>query len=231
MIRHPMLVLPLLASLAFAAPVPKDAGRDAIVKLFGDPFDPEKACSAKLTGETLTLTLKANTAAGTGKDRTNLPRFTREVAGDFTASVRVFAVLPKKATQVNGLWTETGGGIVFIPSGSGVEKAGRVYEWGLHDFEYRGERMLKVPNALGVGPVGSEVLPKREGLLLRVARRGTTLELAYGRDGKVWDRIETWRDFTDRPMQVGVYATHNLTAESVVTLSDFSLTQPKEAKK
>lgn len=224
-----MLPTLALAALLPAAPVPKDAEREAIAKRFGAPFDPEKACSAKLAGETLTLTLKADTAAGTGQDRTNLPRFTREVAGDFTAVVRVFAELPKKATQVNGLWTETGGGIVFIPSG-GSEK-GRVYQWGLHDFEYRDQRMLKVPNALGVGPVGTEVPAKREGLLVRVARRGKVMELAFGRDGKVWDCIETWQNFTDRPMKVGVYATHNLTAESVVTLSDFSLTQPKEAKK
>jgi hypothetical protein len=35
------------------------------------------------------------------------------------------------------------------------------------------------------------------------------MELTSSPDGKKWEKVYTFKDFNDKPMRVGVYATHN----------------------
>lgn len=90
-----LLIIVLLAPIAFASPVPKETEADKLKRLFGATVDPEKNSKFALDGEKLVLRVTDAPHVLQPGDL-SAPRITRTVEGDFTAQVQVRLPPPRR---------------------------------------------------------------------------------------------------------------------------------------
>jgi regulation of enolase protein 1 (concanavalin A-like superfamily) len=220
-----LILLPLLAPLAAAAPVPKANEKELIEKLFGKFTDPDKNCAVKLEGEAVTITLKGGTDYVYDDKSKNLPRLTREVKGDFAVTCRITVRLPKGAKANGDTGALVGGGLVVIDNDK------RAYRLGVQHLSGDGERLaITVPGVSATSGLLTDDGTEYE-VWTRLSRKGNKLMVSVSKQGLIWNEFITdYIEVTDKPVQVGVYALHNLTDNSAVTIDKFRFTQPKEEK-
>ena len=233
-------VLLVLASLAVAAPVPKESEAEKIKKAFGEIVDPDKDCKFKLDGEKLVLTMPGGKRydywdeklpgkpSEQEKPITNCPRVLREAEGDFVITVRVTAALPKDPEAAEGKMAEAGAGL-FI-----MNDKQRVWRSGMHDFAMPGkDRNLMAIIPGSHGPAGFQLTAGKPGagLYVRMKRQAGKLSPEFSGDGKKWQGGITMTVDKEEKVKVGVYGFSNSKADTTVTFENFSVEAAKAEEK
>jgi regulation of enolase protein 1 (concanavalin A-like superfamily) len=225
MMRH-LILLPLLAPLAAAAPVPAESDQAKLERLFGAFATPDKKSTVKVDGEAVVFSLVGLADGLPNKWLDTPPRLTREVTGDFVVTCRSVVRLPKGATASDDRQAWVCGGLVVITG------SGEAHRAGVQDLDDTGKRRA---GTVFAGGGKSLALRRKEGdgdeSWTRLARIGDTLTHSVSPDGLLWFQLGVEKGFTREPVQVGVFALHNLTQESTVKVDQFKLTRPKEGKK
>lgn len=221
-----LLACPMVVT---AAPVPKETDEEKIEKAFGTIEDPEKDCEFKLDDGKLKITMKGGKQYDwddEGKVK-NCPRIVREVKGDFVATVKAYAELPEKAKladNVTSKWMEVGAGLIIART----EKL--AWRAGVHDL--RGDkRGPTIMTPTSFGPAGIPIDKIGDGPWVRLTRKGDQLSTAVSGDGKKWLGVLSFKCDADDAVRVGVYGVSNISEDVTVTLSEFSVEQPKDEKK
>jgi regulation of enolase protein 1 (concanavalin A-like superfamily) len=227
MTRALLLALASAASVAAAAaPVPDDEGeRAAVAAHFGPWVDKDGGSAFRFVGGVLRINMPARKVAGDyDQYGSEGPRFTREVAGDFTVVVRV-SCPPQPAGRLSEK--------VFLAAGLAAEDAaGNLCVIRRYEKESDGYRTL-VENPCS-SPGRSATLGSRGGAnkagptYLRIVRTRAHVEPALSWDGKHWDEFGRWRMDWKEVVRVGPTVESTLNVPVEVTFDRYSLTQPKK---
>jgi len=214
-------VLSLLPFVAVAAPVPKfkESPARKLVRLFGDPTLPDDTCKAELRDDALRLTGGADEHvwhAGAGGMK--VPFTSREVAGDFTATVTVRAVDLPETGSVTGV----AGLLVLKDAETALD----------HSLYLTGDRATASRRGwLRAVAAGNQVSTKEDqnaafaddAVRLKVQRAGTTVTAFVAGVGKAWTEIDRFEMDLDKTAKVGLFVAHtggSFTAE----FRDFTVT-------
>lgn len=216
-----VVALSLLPFVAVAAPVPKFKETPArkLARLFGDPALPDDTCKAELVDDALRLTGGADEHvwhAGAGGMK--VPFTSREVAGDFTATVTVRAVdLPESGTV-----TGVAGLLVMKDTDTTLD----------HSLYLTGDRTAAIRRGwLRAVAAGNQVSTKEDqnaaftedAVRLKVQRAGTTVTASVASVGKEWTEIDRFEMALEKSVKVGLFVAHTggaFTAE----FRDFTVT-------
>lgn len=221
-IRSAWLVL-ILPLVSVAAPVPKESMKEQVEKAFGKIDDPDGDCKFTLEGGKLKITMKGRKRYDYWEKVTNCPRTTREVKGDFVVTAKVYAELSEKAVPVKGDLAEAGAGLIIL----GEEK--QAWQTGMHDFGgTKRNWMLIAPGPHG--PTGFGIKYDGDGAHVRLTRKGNKLTMSIRSDGKEWAEPISMSDTREESLWVGVYGFSNSKDDTTVTITEFSIEQPKEKK-
>jgi hypothetical protein len=196
-----------LASLAVAAPIPKERPDDALRRLFGTPVDPDKDCKIEMDGNTLRISVpgvphRLVPTAGPS----NAPRVTRPVEGEFTATVTI--KVPKTGPNpagnfYAGLFLETGDGTYLYHARMATAANGAVRLSGMSG--------LRGPNGAAAtsGVVGD--LYDADIVIYRMIRTKDRVQMKASKDGTSWEEAGGGGFPADLPAKVtvGLFASHD----------------------
>ncbi|MBA4062147.1 MAG: hypothetical protein C0501_00245 [Isosphaera sp.] len=225
-----LLAALVVAPVVLAAPVPKEDDAARMVRIFGTRDDPDKDCTFEMAGDRLRVKIPAKHHSLSQRFQ-NAPRVWREVAGDFTAVVRVtFPVRPAADLEADEFSVPYAtAGLVAWASDEGYCQVLREERVLNGESREAFERLLwvrKTPKAAvgGISPAGQK---PPDAAFLRLARDGKTLKSAHSRDGKGWTEhgaVEVgWG-----AVKVGVMAENGYKAPFEVTFDEYTLTVPKK---
>ncbi len=219
--------------VASAVPLPREeAERLAVARAFGAWTDPVGDCAYRFANGRVCVLLPAYPRSATEwlPGPLTPPRFQHEIAGDFTASVRV-----EVPHQPDGrLGVQNPGGSRFVAAGlTARDAAGN--RAGVRKFEKMDNGFRTVHGSAwgkanagggGSGTGGQKDADPR--LFLRLSRTGPTATFATSTDGV------TWRDYGKQDLGWGGPVTLGLIAENTtgtpveVTFDQFKLDRPKK---
>ena len=224
-----LLLLPLFALLAVAAPVPKETDADKLYKLFGTALDPAKDCKFTLADAKLTITAgKGDHDLAVEAGEMNAPRVLKEIEGDFSVSVKVTATYPKGAKGANEKRT-----IVFYGAGILVwedeknyvrlEKAyvdglsgGPTNTYGSWELRAGGEWKRRGSNA-------DFVFDTNDPAYLKLTRKGNTFTASISKNNKDWTDMEGIDAEMGKKVKIGVCAVHICDTGFDSTFEDYTL--------
>jgi regulation of enolase protein 1 (concanavalin A-like superfamily) len=205
----------LLLALVVAAPVPKgpadEMGRD-----WGTRVDPDKDCRFRLDKGRLRITIPGTPhVMSAERGTTNAPRVVRDVAGDFTAEVRVSSDFPTDdKALVDRRWAFYGAGLVVWAD----EKNYIRFERARMHIAGRGWRCYPSWEMREDGEVArgwawaDGTLEEDRPAYLRLTRKGDELTAAVSQDGKEWRELPALKVKFGRTVKVGVIALQNTKA-------------------
>ena len=235
------------AALAAAAPVPEEDDATRIARIYGTRADPKDDATYKMLGETLVVRSPARELPPReGFDEVPTPeqravrvwkptpaagsRLWREVAGDFTATVRVsFPLRPAPVpSRESPPWLPRAAGLVAWSGDK--DHVGMIR----HESVTRGA----VPGTLRVREGFQTIWTHSQGVrlssgvassdedaaYLMLQRVGTRLTGAHGRDGKEWTEFLADEVGWKGTVKVGVYVAHFSDAPFLVTFDEYKLT-------
>jgi regulation of enolase protein 1 (concanavalin A-like superfamily) len=225
--------LPLVFALscaglaAVAAPVPKD-NEGRIMRLYGAPHDPDKGAEFRPSGDTLRIIVPDEPRLlSAWTHARNAPCVWRDVAGDFTVSVRVsFPIrseVPRGHTDRGK--PHAGGGLVVWTDAQHFLTATRNEQpFGAKPTEhFRCEVCL--PERSRSAQDYSAL--NRSGFL-RVQRTGNELEASYSTDGKKWTSLGSHEAAWGDTVKVGVIAENTLRGPFEAVFDEYVLTRTKQ---
>jgi regulation of enolase protein 1 (concanavalin A-like superfamily) len=190
---------------------------------WGDVIDPSHDCEFTIGSGTLALGIPGTDhALAIEQGRTNAPRVLREVAGDFTAQVKLsakFAADPaslissRRAFQSAGLllWQDSGTYIRFESAHMMVED--RTYDFA--SFELRREGRFEISGNAATHPLSGGAR------YLRLERRGSKIAVAESPDGTNWNSVGTMKVELPEKVLIGVTAGNNTSSPLTAEFSDF----------
>jgi regulation of enolase protein 1 (concanavalin A-like superfamily) len=212
----------LAAVTAWAAPAPQPR---CWVVGWDRPVDPRGGCRFHPVAGTLTVT-----APGKGHDldvlngRLNAPRLLRGVQGEFTAQVRVGALVRPagRGCYRAGLLLTDGKAFVTVQRVARAEEVPEDYPPSALPGVIRTELSEADWGQVQVYADGPALAVPA---YLRVQRRGDSLMVAFSRDGKKWTRTDrTLRASLPQKLKVGVIAESTAEGTFRATFDRFKLT-------
>lgn len=184
-----LLVVPLLASFAFAAPVPK-AEVPKIEDVFGEIADKESKCKFEMgKGGVLALTVpRTHPSIEPNADSATPPMVSKRVEGDFVLTVRTVANLPRKLDAKE----QTARPAVLIgvsmmsadSPGLGIT-VGAVRRMKEGEWEAAQFTCFREPNYADASEAGLKVAAA-DPTWFRITRRAKTAHVETSTDGKKW---------------------------------------------
>jgi regulation of enolase protein 1 (concanavalin A-like superfamily) len=215
-----LLALMAATSAAVAAPIPKgESETERIERLFGKPVDPDKDCTFRLDGKSLTITVpdKPHTIH---KGICNAPRLVRDVRGDFVAKVKAICRLPGGAKS----YPCFAGMIVFQNETTfatfQVTRELQLMDGSFSACAYEDGRKID-----GIAVTGSRRVEPTMPLWFRMTRQGGELTHAFSYDGVEWEPLVRWRVHVplDRSLSVGICAGHEGISGFTATFEDLTV--------
>lgn len=241
MIRPIFPALLLAAGVAVAAPVPKEDDAARLARVYGGKSDPAGDARFEMTGERLRIVIPGRTVPRRperGESETpqqqamwswkptppNAPRVWREVAGDFTATVRAsFPLRPKSRPEE--YWLPRTAGLV---AWAGEKDHAAVFRCeGLAKGQVIDEFRAVLTHLVGVR-IAAAHAERSDAGYLRMRRAGKVVTGSYSGDGKEW--TDFLPDDVEWPatVKVGVYAKHLTDVQFDAVFDEYTLTVPKK---
>ncbi len=233
--RQTALLAALLASAAaFAAPVPPRSEKERIARQWGKI---EGEGEFSLDGKRLTMrTIGKPARGGILRSKIDMLRVTRNVTGDFEATVAITdAALPAAKNKYEGTWPGTRAGVFIQGGGYAIE---------LHFYQFhpklngvvRAEptRCVWIDTWYPRGGQGTTLKQIEAGKspYLRITRKGNDISVSYSLDGKEWSKPYTPRVELAFPeeLTVGVFFSQSTYQIASATFEHFTVTKSKSEK-
>lgn len=230
---RPIIALLLVAAMAGAAPVPKEAPAERLRRLYGEPKESSGKAVFDLAGNRLAIRSAVALSGFDGPVRT-APRTTRTVTGDFDLVVRLTGptvpdrdaeyLVPQPSVKA-GLYAS--GEDVAVAFGRQVSRhvdVGRAVSKHLDTSVWLDE---VIPNEVH----GGRFVLSDTGrpVFLRMTRTGGTLTVMASDDGKAWgDPREPSHVALPEVVAVGVFLSQTVEQKCEAAFDQFTVTQPKK---
>jgi hypothetical protein len=221
-----ILVLLLIVPAVSAAPVPKEDDAVRMKRLYGIPFDPEKACKFEPKGTSLRLYLPNQPLLLSGWDKIfTAPRVWRSVKGDFTVTVRVSftirAKMPERHADADR--SRASGGLVVW----GDDKEFMTVTRDEREASGEAGEFFRAEACIAGAVSGySEYAESPGSAYLRISREGADTSTAYSLDGKKWKRLGTYAVKWGDEVTVGVVAENSYKAPFEVVFDEYAMDVP-----
>lgn len=229
-------ILITAAASALAAPVPKEDDAARMIRIYGEPVIPKDAPRLEMRGDTLRIfspLSKVPTPEDRSPDIRTVSDLTpavalrvwRQVAGDFTLSVRVSFPLHKATTHRS--WQPRVAGLVVwqgekdhlgLMRYEALDLAGND---GKADAKECFRTILTYPKAVATST--GRLDDSGDAAFLRVRRDGQALTSAYSRDGKEWTEFAADHVEWGRTVKVGIYVKHFVSSPFETTFDNYTL--------
>ena len=234
MLRAAVLLALVSVAAAVAAPVPPPTEKESIARHWGKT---EGQGEFGLSGKRLTVRTAVPPDMGLisviNGGKTTMPRATRDVAGDFEATVTVTdAALPGKDAKHTDAYPNTRAGLFVEGGGYAVEF--HLYQ---HYTKVNGvareepTRSVWVDTWFPGGGAGNQLKAAEAGKSthLRLARTDKALTVSYCFDGKEWTVPFNPRQALAFPdeVTVGVFLSHSTYQTLDATFDAFTVEKPK----
>jgi hypothetical protein len=220
--------------VALAAPPPKPANDDKRVPGWGTIVDPDSDCTVKGDKDKLTITVPATHHTLNPERAMNAPRVLQEIAGNFTATVKVTCELDpgKNSTRNKGGTAGNYAGILLWGSDKNFVRLERNARWQTPTgpfvcfapcFEYWLDGAMKVSSP----QAGTPAFFKGKSTWFSYERKGVELVAKMSHDGKEWEHVSTIPITVPKAAQIGVLAVNSSDKPFTVEFTDFSITKAK----
>ncbi len=226
-----LLLVLLVPTVAFAAPVPKETEADKVKRLFGTPIDPEKNSKFSLDGEKLILRVN-ETPHLLQQGDLSAPRITRSVEGDFSATVLIRLPAPRRDEPLPRRGELIQVGMFLTDDGSLLASHARTLTAtpGQKDAFRRGGRfLLSYPNGSSSSGSGGGAFDP-ETVHFRLRRDGGKIYGAASADGKSWHECGGFQELPfPRQATLGLFLANPSGIPFGVEFEKFTVT-PKASK-
>jgi hypothetical protein len=209
-----------------AAPVPAEAEKSNVQRVYGTWTDPDNDCKFKMPGGELRVAIPAtdHSLGGPLAGPENAPRALREVDGDFTAVVRVSFPIPERGPKREGKSLCSGGLLAWAGKDDYVVVRRCAVSTNGVAESFWGSQQIGILNTTTVQDMAK---PESAGFV-RLKREGDKVIAGWSRDAKTWEEFDAREvDWGDK-VKVGIVAENIFQVPFEVTFDRYELTQPKK---
>jgi hypothetical protein len=221
-----------VASLALAAPVPRETAAEKLRRLYGIPEDPDSVCTFRLHGERLHLTAaKGLRGLNPSRGLVNAPRTLKPVEGDFVVTTRLVRDAVAEGTErADDVYTPSGGGglLVWVDSNTHLRLSRSQWIADGGNPPRSSYNLRGVANGNDLQPHQNDLAkPDTEPVSLRISRIGRLVTGGYSHDGKMWTEFPAVAIDLPPEVKVGVYAAHNFNQELELVFEPLLIEKPQ----
>jgi regulation of enolase protein 1 (concanavalin A-like superfamily) len=210
----------LASALVVAAPVPKEKDPNKLIEhLFGKPFLPDGKYEIALGGEGLQIRVPAGTNTwGNARNGFNIPRVSKEISGDFVASVKIKLLKADSENEAVNITT----GIFIMGDESTFLEHSRTVTRGNGPERRQGIlRAVQPRMSSSAGSGGGAFNP--DATFHKLERRGETIAAFASADGRGgWHKLGEWKLPLQETVRVGLHVAHS-GGPYMVEFSDFTV--------